>query len=121
MANAISGWKQISQSVLENLQSICISGFQRKSMMLTFGGFEDGCCKEEKHIRNSYLFLSGGYCVEDEYLSAKTIKKKSHRYKSCGILCLCEFIIGFYIAMLLLNLRMIGDALAFDGWGVILL
>lgn len=58
MANAISGWKQISQSVLENLQSICISGFQRKSMMLTFGGFEDGCCKEEKHIRNSYLFLS---------------------------------------------------------------
>ena len=77
MANAISGWKQISQSVLENLQSICISGFQRKSMMLTFGGFEDGCCKEEKHIRNSYLFLSGGYCVEDEYLSAKTIKKKS--------------------------------------------
>lgn len=34
MANAISGWKQISQSVLENLQSICISGFQRKSMML---------------------------------------------------------------------------------------
>lgn len=93
MANAISGWKQISQSVLENLQSICISGFQRKSMMLTFGGFEDGCCKEEKHIRNSYLFLSGGYCVEDEYLSAKTIKKKSHRYKSCGILCLCEFII----------------------------
>ena len=93
MANAISGWKQISQSVLENLQSICISGFQRKSMMLTFGGFEDGCCKEENHIRNSYLFLSGGYCVEDVYLSAKTIKKKSHRYKSCGILCLCEFII----------------------------
>ena len=26
-----------------------------------------------------------------------------------GMLCLCEFIIGFYIAMLLLNLRMIGD------------
>ena len=25
------------------------------------------------------------------------------------MLCLCEFIIGFYIAMLLLNLRMIGD------------
>ena len=58
--------------------------------MLTFGGFEDGCCKEEKHIRNSYLFLSGGYCVEDEYLSAKTIKKKSHRYRTCGILYLCE-------------------------------
>ena len=38
-----------------------------------------------------------------------------------GMLCLCEFIIGFYIAMLLLNLRMIGNALAFDGWGVILL
>ena len=37
------------------------------------------------------------------------------------MLCLCEFIIGFYIAMLLLNLRMIGNALAFDGWGVILL
>ena len=39
----------------------------------------------------SYLFLSGGYCVEDEYLSAKTIKKKSHRYRTCGILYLCEF------------------------------
>lgn len=25
--------------------------------------------------------------------SNKTIKKKSHRYMSCGILCLCEFII----------------------------
>lgn len=73
MANAISGWKQISQSVLENLQSICISGFQRKSMMLTFGGFEDGCCKEEKHIRNSYLFLSGGYCGENEIVPQEAI------------------------------------------------
>ena len=49
--------------------------------------------KKKKHIRNSYLFLSGGYCVENEYLSAKTIKKESHRYRTCGILCLCEFII----------------------------
>ena len=34
-----------------------------------------------------------GYCGEDEFVSATTIKKKSHRYKSFGILCLCEFII----------------------------
>lgn len=42
-------------------------------MMLTFGGFEDGCCKEEKHIRNSYLFLSGGYCGENEIVPQEAI------------------------------------------------
>ena len=56
------------------------------------GSEESTCCRRSKS-NNSDLFLSGGYCGEDEFLSAKTIKKKSHRYRSCGILCLCEFII----------------------------
>ena len=54
---------------------------------------EEGACCRSSQSNDSYLLLSGGYCGEDEFLSAKTIKKKSHRYRSCGILCPCEFII----------------------------
>ena len=54
------------------------------------GSEESTCCRRSKS-NNSDLFLSGGYCGEDEFLSAKTIKKKSHRYRTCGILYLCEF------------------------------
>ena len=52
---------------------------------------EEGISCRSSQSNDSYLLLSGGYCVEDEYLSAKTIKKKSHRYRTCGILYLCEF------------------------------
>ena len=48
---------------------------------------------DEAESNDSYLLLSGGNGREDEDLSAKTIKKKPYRYRSCGILCLCEFII----------------------------
>ena len=54
---------------------------------------KEGISRRNSESNDSYLLLSGGYCGEDEFLSAKTIKKKSHRYMSRGILCLCEFII----------------------------
>jgi len=73
-----------------------VGGYNHKSnaALVVYTGAERrgeesiGCRSSESN--DSYLLLSGGYCGEDECLSAKTIKKKSHRYRSCGILWLCE-------------------------------
>ena len=66
----------------QNAALVIYAGAERR-------GEESIGCRSYKG-NDSYLFLSGGFSGEDECLSAKTIKKKSHRYRSCGILCLCE-------------------------------
>ena len=67
----------------QNAALVIYTGAERR-------GEESTCCRCSQS-NDSYLLLSGGYCGEDEFLSAKTIKKKSHRYRSCGILYLYEF------------------------------